>query len=99
MKMLNWERGPCWMFRRGIEGLGPDAAKAVALREEVEQLSIRRPTRLTVEPLPVRNRYPVALRHRYPARRRYHKNSAERGGRGLYETDPQAVGRKATASQ
>ena len=99
MKMLDREGGPGWMLGRGLQGLCPEAAKAIALGKEVEQLSIRRPARLTVESLAVCDRDPLVLGHGCFSGGGNHKNSAARGGRSLDETGPPAIRRKASAGQ
>src|SRR6202035_4646853 len=87
------------MLGSGIQWLRPEAAKAIALGEEVEELSIRRPARLTVEALAVSDRNPLVWGHCCFAGSGNDKNSATGGRSSLDETNPLAIRGKTSAGQ
>src|SRR5262245_56959865 len=74
---------------------GPDAALAIAVRDEVHKLTVRRPLRRGVPRLTLCERNPIAGRHRSLSPQRGRVDAGTRRLCSRYKCDPALIRREA----
>src|SRR6185369_4390517 len=99
MKVPYGEGGARGLLARGIQAPGPDAAKAVAVGEEIKQLAVGAPGRFHLLAAAIRDRDPLLARHGKSAIDGHHEDL--RGGvfGTRVECHPLAVGRETAVGE
>src|SRR5262245_45774809 len=94
MKVVNRKGLAHGPFRAGLQMLPENAAETVALRKKVEQIAVRRPARIGIQPCSTGDCHPVILMRDCSHAKRSDQDSSLEQPVYAMKCDPVAVGRE-----